>query len=403
MAASALRILMVSEDIPADKLGGLGKHVVRLANHLIALGHTVDLMGWADLDYEPCRAEVGFHGRYIPGFTFQGTNWKEHQTGCFVPGKRSFRARRIAQAILRVAGEYDVVHYHGHYPMIGRYIPRHVNFIQTRHDQGSDCPIHLRFRQGQICNSDNPRDCAGCAPNAKPGVLRAQVSVLAVRQYRKHTAEAFARHKTVFVSEFLKQAFLRHVPQADAHNMHVIHNFIDVADLPVPQPGDPRHVLFVGRIDEAKGVMALLDELAGIEHDLVVDIIGDGPYRAECEARHAAPNVRFHGWKLQVDALLATARAGRIVVPSILEESCGTTILEGLALGKTVYALARGGTPELVRYEYLPGQLKLFDNMCELALALARDTHPLQTLSVAHDFGGDIRAKSHELMRLYQR
>lgn len=403
MSETAQRILLVSEDIPAANLGGLGKHVVRLGNYLLRQGHTVDLMGWADIAYEPCRTEVGFEGRYIPGFTFQGTNWKEHALGAFVPGKRSYRARRIAHAILRIADQYDVIHYHGHYPMIGRYIPAHINFVQTRHDQGSECPAHIRFRQGSICTTSDPRDCAGCAPHARPGVWREQMSAYAVRQYRQHTAEAFARHKTVFVSDFLKRAFLRHVPQADPSKLHVIHNFIDAGMLPPPQPGNAGHVLFVGRIDEAKGVMALLDALSRLDtHAMQFDIIGDGPSRATCEARHAAPNVRFFGWQLQTEALAATARAGRIVVPSIWEEPCGTTILEGLALGKPVYALALGGTPELVRYERWPGQLHLFDDMAALARALVNDASPQPTALPQGTFGADIGRLADEILRLYR-
>ena len=190
-----MRILMVSEDIPTKPMGGLGKHVVRLGNYLIQQGHSVDLMGRADIDFEPCREETSFDGRYIPGFGFLHTNWKEGKIGVFIPFKRPYMAYRIARAILRIADQYDVVHYHGHLPMIGRYIPAHINFVQTRHDQGSDCPAHIRFKRGEVCSSDDPRDCATCAPQAKPGWLRTQVSAMAVRQYRNQTAHSFARLK----------------------------------------------------------------------------------------------------------------------------------------------------------------------------------------------------------------
>jgi glycosyltransferase involved in cell wall biosynthesis len=403
MPQAMLKILMVSDDIPALTLGGLGKHVVRLGNYLIQQGHHVDIMGRSDIDFEPCREEVGFDGRFIPGFAFDHFNFKEGKSGVFMPGKRSYIARRIARAILRIADQYDVIHYHGHYPMIGRYIPAHINFVQTRHDQGSDCLIHLRFKQGAVCTTSDPRACAGCAPNAQPGRLREQVSAFAARLYRQHTAQSFTRHKTIFVSEFLRQAYLRHVPQTDPRNLHVVHNFIDTQVLPAPQSGDVGHVLFVGRIDEAKGVMALLDELDRLDTSAIqVDIIGDGPYRAVCEARHAAPNVRFHGWQLQADALASTARAGRIVVPSVLEESCGTTILEGLALDKPVYALARGGTPELKCYERWPGQLHLFDNMAVLARALVGDARTALPMSLSGEFGADIHLLADEILRLYR-
>jgi glycosyltransferase involved in cell wall biosynthesis len=397
-----MRILLVSEDIPAQNLGGLGKHAVRLGNALIQAGHRVDLMGRRDIDYEPCRDEVGFNGIFIPGFSLAGSGWKEASLGAFIPHKRPAIARRIAHAILKVVDSYDVIHYHGHYPLLGRYIPAHINFVQTRHDQGSECLTHMRFKQGMVCTSSNPRDCAACALNAQSGAWRQALSASAVRQYRAQTAQAFARHKTLFVSDFLRQAFQRHVPQADPRNFHVIHNFIDVGTLPAPQPDDPSHILFVGRIDEAKGVMALLDELAKLDtRALHLDIIGDGPQRAACEARHAAPNVRFHGWKLQTEALAATARAGRIVVPSILEEPCGTTILEGLALGKPVYALARGGTPELKRYEIWPGQLHLFDDLAALARALLDPAPSVAGLPDVGGFGADVGLLVPQILRVY--
>lgn len=396
-----MKILLVSEDIPAPNLGGLGKHVVRLGNALIQAGHEATLLGTSHHDYASCRAEVGFDGRFEAGFSLAGMGWKEAALGTFLPYKRPAIARRIARAILERAQEYDVIHYHGHYPLVGRYIPAAVNFVQTRHDQGSDCLTHVRFKQGQICRSSDPRDCAGCALKARSGRVRAALSTWAVRQYRTETAEAFARHKTVFVSDFLRRAFLRHVPSADPEKLHVLHNFIDMRTLPEPQAGAPHRVLFVGRIDEAKGVMALLDELANLDHNVQLDVIGDGPLRAVCEARHATSNVHFHGWKLQTEALAATACAGRIVVPSVWEEPCGTTILEGLALGKPVYALARGGTPELARYEKWPGQLHLYDDMATLARALITPEAISPRPFTSGTFGADVGVIVPQLLKLY--
>lgn len=397
-----MKILLVSEDIPAQHLGGLGKHVVRLGNALIQAGHQVTLMGTRQHDYESCRAEVGFDGPFVAGFSLAGMGWKEAALGTFIPYKRPAIAGRIARAILAHASNYDVVHYHGHYPMVGRLIPESVNFVQTRHDQGSECLTHVRFRNGVICDSNNPQDCASCALNAKPGVARRLLAALAVRQYRSQTAEAFAGHKTVFVSDFLRQAFLRRVPDAEGRKYHVLHNFIDTRLLPAPQPGDSAHILFVGRIDAAKGVMALLDALRATgNRSYRVDVIGDGPDREACERRHVGPQVQFHGWKLQADALAETARAGRIVVPSICEESCGTTILEGLALGKPVHALARGGTPELKCYERWPGQLHLYADMAALAHGLLQPEGSAVRLNGGEPFGADIQILLPALLRIY--
>jgi glycogen(starch) synthase len=59
-----------------------------------------------------------------------------------------------------------------------------------------------------------------------------------------------------------------------------------------------------------------------------------------------------------------------VVVPSILEESCPTTVLEGLLLGKPTFALALGGTPELDIYAASPDQLRLHADMRSLVTDL---------------------------------
>jgi hypothetical protein len=89
-----------------------------------------------------------------------------------------------------------------------------------------------------------------------------------------------------------------------------------------------------------------------------------------------------------------------MVVPSILEEACGTTILEGLALSKPVLALALGGTPELKQYERWDGQLALFDSMEELVAALvgaALDIPPIK-----RDFTAGVAFLLPRLIAAYQ-
>jgi glycosyltransferase involved in cell wall biosynthesis len=400
-----MKILIVSEDIPAPQVGGLGKHAVRLGNALLERGHAVTLMGRSDVDYAQCTAEVGFHGRFIGGFHLKRTGWKQHLLGVFLPFNRTHVARRIARSIVARAGEFDVVHYHGHLPMVGRYIPANVNFIQTRHDQGSECVMSSRFRNGQPCPETDARACAGCA-SANPSFLQREISAFAVRQYRRLTAEAFSRHKTIFVSDFLRRRFSQIVPSVNPGTRFVIHNFIDLQSLPTGvgpaiRAANAKRIVIVGRIDEAKGVAAFLEVLScqpasGIE----VEVVGDGPLRKGTEEAFASPSVRFLGWRSQPETLQRISQADAVVVPSIWEEPCGTTILEGLALGKPVFALARGGTPELKRYERWDGQLALFGTMEELVSTLVNT--PLPRREPDRDFKADVAQALPQLIAVYQ-
>jgi glycogen(starch) synthase len=361
---------MVSEDLPGTQIGGLGKHVVTLSNALLELGHRVDIMGRSDVYHPGSAAEVGFNGRLLPGFAFTRPGWKESQLGFFNPVKRPWFARRLVRALMREAANYDVVHYHGHLPMVGRYVPESVNFVQTRHDQGSECVTHLRFRGEHVCTTRDPRDCGACIHPA-PNALRRSVSGMAVRRYRSETAEGFARHKTVFVSDFLRRAFLRAVPGADLSRARVIHNFIRYPLLRQhaarPAELEAGQVLLVGRIDTGKGFGEFLAQVHGrLMPHVQIGIVGDGPLRASLENRYGGPQVRFLGWRPYDDVVRLSARSHVLVVPSICEEACSTTVLEALALGKQCLALARGGTPELAAYQYYDGQLLLAEDMPRL-------------------------------------
>ena len=385
-----MRVLLVSEDLPGERIGGLAKHVVTLGNALLDRGHDVTILGRSDRsdrndrDGTGCARQIGFAGRFLPGFDYAHPGWKEAQLGIFNPLKRPWFARKIARAIARHAGSADVVHYHGHLPMVGMYLDPRTNFVQTRHDQGSECVIHLRFKDGAVCGELEARACAGCA-HPRPGPLRTLVSAQAVARYRLDTAHAFARHKTIFVSDFLRRQFLRALPGADLARARVIHNFIDYGKLAAraARAGPPRagQVLVAGRIDTGKGFGEFL---AAVERRLPsgarVLVVGDGPGRAALEARFAGEQVAFLGWRAGPEVAALTATSHVCVVPSVWEEPCGTTILEALALGRPCVALARGGNPELAAYEAWPGQLRLSPAMDGLAgnllAALAQPAGP---------------------------
>lgn len=407
-----MRILMVSEDLPGDQVGGLGKHVVTLANRLLAEGHDVEILGRNDRGIERCAEQIGFRGHFRPGFDYARPGWKELQMGVFNPLKRPYFARKIAAAINLHAPGFDVVHYHGHVPMVGLHVDEDINYVQTRHDQGSECLTHLRFRDDAVCDNLVPGDCSACitGKNRTAGPMRKSVTAIAVNGYRTQTARAFARHKTVFVSDFLRRQFLRAVPDADLSRCRVIHNFVDYPRLlavaraaPAARAGD---VVLVGRVDAGKGFGEFLAASAGrLPPHARLTIAGDGPQRAALEARHGGEGVRFLGWQHYEGALALTARAHLCVVPSVCEEACSTTVLEALALGRQCVAMARGGTPELAAYQQYEGQLQLADTMDELVERVRRQlAEPPRALagSVAPaSFGADAGRLLPQLLELY--
>ena len=60
-----MRILMVSEDLPAEGMGGLARHVLALSRALVAAGHQVDLMGNDDVSINAAGEEFDIDGHFM--------------------------------------------------------------------------------------------------------------------------------------------------------------------------------------------------------------------------------------------------------------------------------------------------------------------------------------------------
>lgn len=124
---------------------------------------------------------------------------------------------------------------------------------------------------------------------------------------------------------------------------------------------DPMRIVFVGRIEAAKGVGRILDvaeRLAQAGVAFEIDLIGDGPQRAAFEARvrenGLSAAVHFHGWRErdQLDAFYA--RAHFILFPS-RGEGWPKVLSEAMAYGAVPLASDVSSIPQILAH-YATGQ-----------------------------------------------
>lgn len=364
-----MRILIVSEDIPQASMGGLAKHALTLCRTLRQFGHEVDLLGNSLFPLEAAGDEVKFGGRIFCELDGHFIGWKEPQLGMFLPQRRTWVARRFARVIMKYAADYDVIHYHGHYPNVAKFIPPGINFVQTRHDQGGDCLIDTRFHNDRVCTETDPAHCARCR-SADPNPVQKLVTTLAVKRFRDEVSQGYLQHKTVFVSDMLHRNFARSCGQKKWGL--TVHNFVDADNIgqarqkagQLPDNDDVIRVVVAAKLWAAKGVTPFVREFSKrrVAH-MQLTVIGDGPELPDLRANYESEHIRFAGWCSSERTLELSAAAHAIVVPSVWEEPCATTVLEGLLLGKTTFALNNGGTPELAIYATEPEQFRLHDSI----------------------------------------
>jgi glycosyltransferase involved in cell wall biosynthesis len=141
----------------------------------------------------------------------------------------------------------------------------------------------------------------------------------------------------------------------------IVHSIgVDVERFKPPGILRPREksVLFVGRLVEKKGCGTLIEAMASVQRccpaaELVV--IGDGPLRANYEARAVALGVRCRFLGVQPAAVVRDrmSRASVFCVPSVVAatgdaEGFGMVFIEAQAMGLPVVSTLSGGIPEAV-------------------------------------------------------
>jgi glycogen(starch) synthase len=114
-------------------------------------------------------------------------------------------------------------------------------------------------------------------------------------------------------------------------------------------------LLYVGRLDERKGLDTAVDALARLPVEATLTVVGGGDpsERArldrQAEAAGVTDRVRFDGPRDREGLAAAYAAADAVVFPARWEEPWGLVPLEAMAVGRPVLATARGGSAEYLR------------------------------------------------------
>jgi glycosyltransferase involved in cell wall biosynthesis len=160
----------------------------------------------------------------------------------------------------------------------------------------------------------------------------------------------------VFVSDCTRRraaaAGVEPVDTAVAHS-GIDPDFVD----PVPEREWSWSLLYVGRLDQRKGVDTAVAALAHLPAAATLTIVGGWDDREELRLRSVAERegvaarVRFEGQRSRQEVREAYGDADVVVFPVLWEEPWGLVPLEAMARGRPVVATGRGGSGEYLRHE----------------------------------------------------
>lgn len=181
--------------------------------------------------------------------------------------------------------------------------------------------------------------------------------------YRHACRWAFGSPDLVlFPSHFLLEEYRKKYFFSDAQNMVMQNPAPDFQ--PVTRtartPG-PLRMLFVGQLEEHKGIGFLLDVFSLLSFPAQLIIAGEGTMREEIKRRAKLDKkVSYLGYVSTTQLLHCLGVADVLVVPSLCYENSPTVIYEALEAGVPVLASDIGGVGELVQdgrngYLFKPG------------------------------------------------
>ncbi|QUW95970.1 glycosyltransferase [Streptomyces sp. V17-9] len=287
--------------------------------------------------------------------------------------------RRELAARLR-AERPDVVHVHNVFPLLSPSVlaacaDAGVPAVATLHNYTQVCPPGTLQREGRSCTecvgaaTPLPAVRHGCYRNSRLATVPLAVGLSVNRRRWWSGVERFfcisAAQRDVLVAAGMP-----------AERLAVKHNFVPDPD--ARRSGTGEHVLYLGRLAEAKGVrllMAAWDEVAaggGVGVPLV--IAGTGPLEGEVTAWAAGrDDVHCVGLYDPEQCRRAVARSVAVVAPSTWLEAFGLVVVEAMAAGVPTVAAGHGAFVELVE-DGVTGLLHRPGETASLAACLRRIT-----------------------------
>jgi len=143
----------------------------------------------------------------------------------------------------------------------------------------------------------------------------------------------------------IRRDVLKEFPEA---NLEVLGNGVDIP----PETADGEAIVYLGRLEEQKGVDVLLRAVDGLGESVV--IVGDGEDRGRLESLASSidTDIQFVG-RVDPEKVTEHLRRGKLfVLPSVRGEGLPNAVLEAMAVGLPVVATDTGGVADVVEDDY---------------------------------------------------
>jgi glycosyltransferase involved in cell wall biosynthesis len=285
-----------------------------------------------------------------------------------------------ARALVKKCREFkpDVVHFHNTFPLISPFAVRAASkcapVVMTLHNYRMVCAAGIPMRDGMVCRDCfdlKVKSCDCLIGDVAEGIKQSQISNQTILPALKHRCYRGSLLATIplVINIWLYRNLLRHWVSCFivlsefqkarmiecgilAEKIAVKGNF--VTNQLLSSGHSPRSgAIYVGRLSDEKGVMAMLHawKLLGDEAPHL-KIIGDGDmrvkYEAEVERLAMVEKIEFMGQRSPGIVRRALSESVFSILPSECWETFGLTVVESLIEGTPCVVTDLGALPSIV-------------------------------------------------------
>ncbi len=264
---------------------------------------------------------------------------------------RPFGAKQVIKGFLKLINDFkpDVVHLHNIHthlsPIIAKIAHEHcIRVVWTLHDTKLVCPCYTCMRDGQWCEECFTDKKAVIKHRCMPGgVIGSTIGYLEAKKWNKDNLQEYT---DLFLppSQFMMDTVVR--GGYNPKKFRVLCNFIDVDKVKNPRFEKKNYYVYLGRVNEVKGIRTLCKASAVLPYKLIV--IGDGELLPELKLQYKNSDIVFMGQMEWNDFRSIIEGAKFMVLPSEWSENNPLTVIESQSLGTPVLGARIGGIPELI-------------------------------------------------------
>ena len=299
------------------------------------------------------------HGHEVVLYTRHNSELKTMSKGqkLLLPFSTIFNVRTYREVKELITKQnIDVLHVHNTLNLISPAVyyagfSKKIPVVQTVHNFRLLCPGATFFRNGHVCEECLNKGiiCAvkhKCYRGSRVQTLACVISTVIHRMFGTYVKLSY-----ICLTEFNKEKLL-HLKHIKESNIYVKPNFVQTSGTIVPFHERKDQFVYVGRLEEIKGIDVLLNawKILGSNAPKLI-MCGTGPMEEWCRQfikENELTKVELAGFvpNVQVRKLIGESKA--LVLPTQVYEGFPMTIAESYASGTPVIGSDLGNTGSLI-------------------------------------------------------